>query len=83
MDEATSSVDSYSEQLIQKAINKITTGRTSIIIAHRLATIKKADQIIVMEKGLIVEQGTHRELLKKENGYYKNLYEVQFMAETA
>ena len=83
LDEATSSVDSYSEQLIQKAINKITTGRTSIIIAHRLATIKKADQIIVMEKGLIVEQGTHRELLKKENGYYKNLYEVQFMAETA
>jgi len=83
LDEATSSVDSYSEQLIQKAINKITKGRTSIIIAHRLATIKKADQIIVMEKGHIVEQGTHTDLLQKENGYYKNLYEVQFMAETA
>ena len=83
LDEATSSVDSYSEQLIQKAINKITKGRTSIIIAHRLATIKKADQIIVMEKGHIVEKGTHNSLLQKENGYYKNLYEVQFMAETA
>jgi len=79
LDEATSSVDSYSEQLIQKAIEKITTGRTSIVIAHRLATIKKADQILVMEKGEIVEQGTHTELLSKENGYYKNLYEVQFM----
>ena len=81
LDEATSSVDSYSEQLIQEATNKITKGRTSIIIAHRLATIKKADNIIVMDAGQIVEQGTHEELLKKENGYYKNLYEVQFMQE--
>jgi subfamily B ATP-binding cassette protein MsbA len=79
LDEATSSVDSHSEQLIQKAIKKITKGRTSIVIAHRLATIKKADQIIVMEKGKIIEQGTHKELLKKENGHYRNLYEVQFM----
>lgn len=79
LDEATSSVDSNSEQLIQKAIRKITKGRTSIVIAHRLATIKKADKIIVMEKGLIVEQGSHKELLKKENGHYRNLYEVQFM----
>ena len=78
LDEATSSVDSNSEHLIQKAINKITKGRTSIVIAHRLATIKKADKIIVMEKGQIVEIGTHKELLKKQDGYYRNLYEVQF-----
>ncbi|MCF1421098.1 ABC transporter ATP-binding protein [Mangrovimonas futianensis] len=79
LDEATSSVDSYSEKLIQTATEKITQGRTSIIIAHRLATVKKADKIIVMDSGQIVEQGTHKELLKKENGYYKNLYEVQFL----
>ena len=81
LDEATSSVDSYSEQLIQNATDKITKGRTSIVIAHRLATIKKADKIIVMDAGKIVEQGTHKQLLKKENGYYRNLYEVQFMKE--
>ncbi|QRM87927.1 ATP-binding cassette domain-containing protein [Lacinutrix sp. WUR7] len=79
LDEATSSVDSYSEQLIQNATDKITKGRTSIVIAHRLATIKKADKIIVMDAGKIVEEGTHQELLKKQDGYYKNLYEVQFM----
>ena len=79
LDEATSSVDSYSEQLIQNATDKITKGRTSIVIAHRLATIKKADNIIVMDAGEIVEQGTHDELLKKEDGYYRNLYEVQFL----
>ncbi|MDT0641699.1 ABC transporter ATP-binding protein [Zunongwangia sp. F363] len=83
LDEATSSVDSYSEQLIQEATDKITEGRTSIVIAHRLATIKKADKIMVMEAGEIVEIGTHQELLQKENGYYKNLYEVQFKAEEA
>ncbi|MCM4159851.1 ABC transporter ATP-binding protein [Antarcticibacterium flavum] len=81
LDEATSSVDSYSEQLIQDATDKITEGRTSIVIAHRLATIKKADRILVMDAGEIVEMGTHQELLKVQNGYYKNLYEVQFMAE--
>ena len=81
LDEATSSVDSYSEQLIQDATDKITKGRTSIVIAHRLATIKKADNIIVMDAGKIVEQGTHKELLKKKDGYYRNLYEVQFMKE--
>ena len=58
-------------------------GRTSIVIAHRLATIKKADQILVMDSGKIVEIGTHKELLQKEKGYYKNLYEVQFMIEEA
>ena len=78
LDEATSSVDGYSEQLIQEATDKITQGRTSIVIAHRLATIKKADQIIVMDAGQIVEIGSHQELLENKNGYYKNLYEVQF-----
>ncbi len=80
LDEATSSVDTYSEQLIQLATDKITQGRTSIVIAHRLATIKKADKIIVMDAGKIVETGTHKELLKK-GGYYSNLYEAQFLAE--
>lgn len=79
LDEATSSVDSYSEQLIQDATDKITKGRTSIVIAHRLATVQQADQIIVMDAGKIVEKGTHKELLKVENGYYRNLYEVQFL----
>jgi ABC-type multidrug transport system fused ATPase/permease subunit len=81
LDEATSSVDSHSEQLIQNATDKMTNGRTSIVIAHRLATVKKADKILVMDAGKIVEQGTHEQLLKKENGYYKNLYEVQFLKE--
>ena len=80
LDEATSSVDTYSEKLIQRATDKITEGRTSIIIAHRLATIKKADKILVMDAGKIVESGTHSELLKK-GGYYNNLYEAQFMEE--
>ncbi len=80
LDEATSSVDTYSEQLIQRATEKITEGRTSIIIAHRLATVKKADRIIVMDAGKIVETGTHKELLKL-GGYYSNLYEAQFLAE--
>ncbi|GEQ85695.1 xenobiotic ABC transporter ATP-binding protein [Patiriisocius marinistellae] len=83
LDEATSSVDSYSEEMIQTATEKITQDRTSIVIAHRLATIKKADKILVMDAGHIVESGTHQELLKKENGYYRNLYEVQFMTEEA
>ena len=77
LDEATSSIDSYSEQLIQDATDKITQNQTSIIIAHRLTTIQKADKIIVMDKGLIVEQGTHQELLD-QNGFYSNLYEMQF-----
>lgn len=79
LDEATSSIDMYSEQLIQKATKKITKGRTSIIIAHRLATIINADKIVVMDKGLIVEQGTHDELLNVKSGYYKNLYDSQFI----
>lgn len=81
LDEATSSVDSHSEQLIQQATDKMTEGRTSIIIAHRLTTVKKANKIIVLDKGNIVETGTHEELLQIENGYYRNLYEVQFLDE--
>lgn len=81
LDEATSSVDSHSEQLIQQATDKMTEGRTSIIIAHRLTTVKKANKIIVLDKGRIIETGTHEELLQIENGYYRNLYEVQFLDE--
>lgn len=83
LDEATSSVDTYSEEMIQTATLKITKDRTSIVIAHRLATIKKADKIIVMDAGKIVEEGKHKELLKIENGFYRNLYEVQFIKEEA
>ena len=81
LDEATSSVDSYSEQLIQDATEKLTKGRTSIVIAHRLATVKNADKIIVMDLGKIVETGTHSELLHREEGYYRSLYEAQFKHE--
>ena len=69
--------------MIQTATEKITKNRTSIVIAHRLATIKKADKILVMDAGKIVETGTHKELLQRKNGYYRNLYEVQFMTEEA
>jgi ABC-type multidrug transport system fused ATPase/permease subunit len=78
LDEATSSIDTYSEELIQKATETITKGRTSIVIAHRLATIINADKIIVMDKGHIVEYGNHVELINKPNGFYKNLYDSQF-----
>jgi ABC-type multidrug transport system fused ATPase/permease subunit len=81
LDEATSSIDTYSEELIQKATEAITKGRTSIVIAHRLATVVNADKIIVMDKGQIVEQGTHLELITKTEGYYKNLYNSQFASE--
>ncbi len=82
LDEATSSIDAVSEKLIQKATDTITKNRTSIVIAHRLATVKKADKIIVMEKGKIVEYGTHNELLKQK-GYYSKLYEIQFVTALA
>ena len=83
LDEATSSVDAHAEQMIQHATETITKDRTSIVIAHRLATIKQADKIIVIDNGLVVEKGTHTELLQKENGYYKNLYDKQFSLEVA
>lgn len=81
LDEATSSIDTYSEELIQRATETVTKGRTSIVIAHRLATIINADKIVVMDKGLIVEQGTHSELVIREKGYYKRLYDSQFAVE--
>ena len=83
LDEATSSIDTYSEELIQTATETITKGRTSIVIAHRLATIINADKIIVMDKGMIVEQGTHNELITQESGFYKKLYEAQFDTKVA
>ncbi|ASE62778.1 ABC transporter ATP-binding protein [Chryseobacterium indologenes] len=80
LDEATSSIDHESEKLIQRATEKITKNRTSIIIAHRLSTIEKADKIIVMEHGKIVEEGKHLDLLDK-NGYYATLYKAQLRHE--
>lgn len=77
LDEATSSIDTHTEEQIQHAIDVLTEGRTSIIIAHRLSTIQTADRILVMDKGQVVEQGTHADLLEK-NGYYAKLYEMQF-----
>jgi ATP-binding cassette subfamily B protein len=77
LDEATSSIDTESEQLIQTAIDKLIAGRTSIVIAHRLSTIRKASKIIVLDKGEIKETGTHEELLEKE-GYYSKLHSMQF-----
>ncbi len=80
LDEATSSIDTESEQLIQFATKQLTQGRTSIVIAHRLATIQEADRIIVLDKGTILEVGSHDELIKK-NGQYKKLFDLQFSAE--
>lgn len=81
LDEATSSVDTESENLIQHAIETLVKGRTSIVIAHRLSTIQNADKIMVLDKGEIKEIDTHEELLKKDDGYYKKLYEMQFQNE--
>jgi ATP-binding cassette subfamily B protein len=77
LDEATSSIDTETEQIIQKAIENLMKGRTSFIIAHRLSTIVTADRILVIRKGVIVEEGTHHELMMK-HGYYYRLYTNQF-----
>ena len=82
LDEATSSIDTQTEQLIQQAIDHLLQDRTSFLIAHRLSTIRKADLILVVQDGKIVEQGKHLELLQKK-GYYHNLYSKQFAEENA
>ncbi len=78
MDEATSALDNRSEAVVQKAIDNLMQDRTVFVIAHRLSTIQNADLIVVLNNGEIVETGTHDELMAKENGAYKNLYEAQF-----
>ncbi|NMH29065.1 ABC transporter ATP-binding protein [Flavobacterium silvaticum] len=78
LDEATSSLDSESEKLVQEALEVLMEGRTSIIIAHRLATIRNADKILVLDQGQIIEQGTHAELINRDSGLYKNLSNLQF-----
>jgi ABC-type multidrug transport system fused ATPase/permease subunit len=78
LDEATSSLDSESERLVQDALEKLMKGRTSIVIAHRLSTIRQADTILVMDNGKIIEQGTHEQLLRVKDGLYRNLSELQF-----
>jgi ABC-type multidrug transport system fused ATPase/permease subunit len=78
LDEATSSLDSESERLVQDALEKLMQGRTSVVIAHRFSTIRKADQILVLEHGQLIEKGTHEELTQLENGIYRNLSELQF-----
>jgi ABC transporter fused permease/ATP-binding protein len=80
LDEATSSLDSESERLVQEALDKLMIGRTSLVIAHRLSTIRKADRILVLDKGQISENGKHEELLEKEGGLYKGLLELQMQA---
>ena len=78
LDEATSALDSESEKLVQEALEKLMIGRTSLIIAHRLSTVRKADKILVLDKGQLVESGTHEELNLIKNGLYKKLSNLQF-----
>ena len=77
LDEATSSIDTKTELIVQKGIDKLLSGRTSFVIAHRLSTIKRADRIFVVDNGKIIEEGNHRQLLEKKGAYY-NLYMAQF-----
>ena len=77
LDEATSSLDSHSESLIQDALDKLMKNKTSIVIAHRLSTIRKMDRVIVVDKGKIIEEGKHEELLGQENSLYKSLWNIQ------
>lgn len=77
LDEATSSLDSQSEVLIQDALHNLIKGKTTIVIAHRLSTIREMDRIVVIANGQIVEEGTHEELIKKEEGEYKKLWDLQ------
>jgi ABC-type multidrug transport system fused ATPase/permease subunit len=81
MDEATSSIDAYTELIIQKALEKVFRNRTSIIIAHRLSTVRNSDTIIVLHEGTIAEMGSHDELIQV-SGLYRQLYEMQFKYET-
>jgi ABC-type multidrug transport system fused ATPase/permease subunit len=78
LDEATSSLDAESEALVQEALDELMKGRTTIIIAHRLATIRKVDRIYVLSEGRIVEEGSHLELADREDGFYSNLVRLQF-----
>jgi subfamily B ATP-binding cassette protein MsbA len=80
LDEATSALDAESERLVQKALTNLMRNKTSIVIAHRLSTIRRADKIVVMERGKIIQTGTHKELLEK-GGTYRRLYELQFAEE--
>jgi ABC-type multidrug transport system fused ATPase/permease subunit len=78
LDEATSSLDAESEALVQEALDELMKGRTTLIIAHRLATIRKVDRIYVLSEGKIIQQGSHQDLLKDSGGFYSNLVRLQF-----
>jgi subfamily B ATP-binding cassette protein MsbA len=79
LDEATSALDSESELMVQEALDRLMHGRTSFIIAHRLSTVHRCDRIFVLDRGAIVERGTHEELLRNDSGLYKRLYSLQFV----
>ena len=83
LDEATSSLDSESESLVQEALVRLMSGRTSFVIAHRLSTVLNADWILVMDKGEIIEQGAHQSLLLDPDGLYSRLHQIQFAASDA